>query len=253
MGALREIYGRVLPLIWAVPVIAALPFAAELLQHAVEIRLGMYATGRLGPDAERIRTIVGALKVLCLLVTVLLALRWWAFEGDLRRAARPNRALVKGFGLYLIVQVGGDAIALALGFLVVRLLGPAAAQGARIAAAFAPLLLWLFLTTLLMLWFVGLLTEDRSMTLRRSAGGIRGRMWSTFGLFLSAYLPAMAIHYALAYGAIGRPEAVVWTLMIVDAGVVLLLALLLPSALFTIYRRAAERLADEGTAAPLAA
>lgn len=253
LGAVREVYGRVLPFIWAVPFIAALPFAAELLQHAIEIRLGMYVTGALEPDAERIRLIFGALKVLSILLANLFALRWWAFDGDTRRAARPNRALAKGFGIYILVGIGGEALVLALGFLIVKLMGPAASQGARIVAMVGPLLIWLVLTTLLQPWFVGLLTEDRNMTLRRSVGAIWGRTWSTFGLFTASYLPAMALHYAIGYGAIGRPEGVVWALMIVDAGIVVLLASLLPSASFTIYRRAAERSAGTGEEAKLAA
>ena len=91
------------------------------------------------------------------------------------------------------------------------------------------------------------------MTLRRSARAIRGRMGGTFALFLAAYLPAMVVHYALGYRAIGRPEGVVWAMMVVDAAVVALLTLLLGSAFFTIYRRAAERSAALAEGAALAA
>lgn len=79
------------------------------------------------------------------------------------------------------------------------------------------------------------------MTLRRSAAAAWGRMWASLGLLLAGVLPAMAVHYALGYAAEGRPEPLVWALMLVDSAVVAFLALALASTYFTLYRRAAER------------
>ena len=158
------------------------------------------------------------------------------------RAGRRGRtlALFKGLAILLLVQAGAE-ILLAL---VARGAGAAlgaTGRGAEVALAAGPLLIWLFLATLLYPWYVGLLTEDRTMTLRRSAAGVRGRMGASFGLLLAGILPAMALHYALGYAAEGRAEPLVWALMLVDAAVVAFLALALASTYFTLYRRAAER------------
>ncbi len=240
MGAIREIYARVPALARAVPWLVLLVFAAELAQHAAEIRLGMYEAGPLAPGARRTRLLFGLAKVLAILAVLIFALRWWRFDGDSRRAARPTLALFRGLAILLLVQAGAE-IVLAL---VARGAGAAlgaSGRGAEVALAVGPMLLWLFLATLLYPWYVGLLTEDRAMTLRRSVAGVRGRMWESLALLLAGILPAMALHYALGYAAEGRAEPLVWALMLVDAGVVAFLALALASTYFTLYRRAAER------------
>jgi hypothetical protein len=203
----------------------------------------MYAgDGTLAPDQMRLRLLFGALKVLAIVVTLLFALRYWRFDGDRRRAARPSLAFFKGLGLFIFVQIGGEALVLGMGGLLAQTMGAEASRPLRLALAILPLLLWLFFAGLLYPWFVGLLTEDEAMSLRRSVRGVAGQLWATFGTFLAGLLPLMLVHYALGYGAIGQPEAIVWPMMIVDAGIVALLSVVLGSTYFTIYRRAAERI-----------
>ncbi|HEV2748264.1 MAG TPA: hypothetical protein VGW34_13310 [Allosphingosinicella sp.] len=248
-AAVRELYGRVLPFARAMPVIVALPFVAELVQHVVEIRIGMYAPGgAVTGDEQGLRLAFGAVKVLAIFLAFLFALRWWGFAGDSRRALRPTRAMLKGLAILLLVQGGGELLIIALSASLAELAGGSA--GVRLAVAAGPLLAWLLLITYLLPWFAGLLIEDKAMTPRRSIAGISGRLWANFGLLLAGYLPAMAVHYALGYAAMGRSEAAVWALMLVDAAVVALLAVSLASAYFTIYRRAAERTSGGSGPAP---
>lgn len=239
MEAIREIYARVPALAKAAPWLVLLVFAAEMVQHAAEIRLGMYEEGLISADSRRTRLAFALPKVLAILAAVIFALRWWRFDGDSRRAARPTLALFTGLAIVILVQAGAEMLMI----LLVRLAGAALGTGARIVPVLSGgfLLAWLVVATLLYPWYVGLLTEDRSMTLRRSAAGAFGRMWASFGLLLAGILPAMALHYALGYAAEGRPEPLVWALMLVDAAVVAFLALALASTYFTLYRRAAER------------
>ena len=242
MGGLREIYGRVLPFALAMPLVLAIPLCAELAQHVVEVQLGMYAVGsELTAEAERTRMVFGGAKVLAIFVVLLFALRYWAFEGDVRRAATPTVSMLKGLGIVMLVQIGGELILLGIGRSLAMTLGPDAGRGAVAALTVGPILLWLFVANLLLPWFVGLLTEDRTMSLRRSVDGIRGRMWATFALLLGAYLPPMVVHYALGYGAMGRSGAILWAMLVVDSIVVALIAVILASAYFTIYRRGRDR------------
>lgn len=239
MGAISEIYRRVPALARAVPWVVLLVFAAELIQHSAEIRLGMYEPGALAPEAKRTRLLFGLAKVLAILAAFIFALRWWRFDGDSRRAARPTLALLRGLAILLLVQAGAEIVLALVG----RFAGGALGAGPRalVLVTAGSMLLWLFLATLLYPWYVGLLTEDRTMTLRRSVAGARGRMWASFGLLLAGVLPAMALHYALGYAAEGRAEPLVWALMLVDSAVVAFIALALASTYFTLYRRAAER------------
>ena len=241
MNAIAEIYARVPRLLRAVPLVALLVFAAELLQHGVEIQLGMYRPGAaLSEEAQATRLAFGAIKVLAIFLALLFALRWWRFDGDSRRAARPTLALLKGLAVVALIQVGGELLVMALVKGLGAALGPLRAGG-EAALLVSALLAWLFAATLLYPWYVGLLTEDPTMTLRRSVRATLGRMWARFGLLLAGLLPAMLLHYAIGYGAIGRPEPLVWLLMLVDAGVVALLALLIASTYFSLYEKAARR------------
>lgn len=47
-------------------------------------------------------------------------------------------------------------------------------------------LAWLFVPSLLLLWFVGLVTEDRTLDFRRSVTAIRPVWLSSFGLVIGA-------------------------------------------------------------------
>ena len=235
---IAEIYGRVLPFARAMPLAVAVPFAAELAQHAAEISLGMYASGaEMTPEDERVRLGFGAVKVLALFLVLIFALRYWAWDGDARRAARPNPALFKGLAILLLVQIGGELLVLAAASLGGKAVGLDSAQQ-QAAVSVAAIFLWLALATYLLPWFTALLVEDRAMTLPRSIAAIRGHLLPSFGLLLAGYLPLMALHYALGYGAMGQAEPLVWVLMVVDSAVVALLGVTLASTYFTIYRRA---------------
>jgi len=234
-----EIYHRGFRLIAALPLLVAVPILAEFVQHAAEIRLGMYAGGM--DDACRaVRLAFGAAKILAIFVTMLVAWRWWRFEGDLARALRPTAAMLRGLGLLLLMQLAGDGAALALGRGAIALVGEPEVP-IRIALTALPLLGWLFLSGALFPWYVALVTEDRTMTLAASWRASRGRLWATWGTLLAGTMPLMAVHYALGYAAIaGKGPA--WLLMAMDAGVVGSLSAMLAATYFTIYARAHGRL-----------
>lgn len=237
-GAVAEIYGRVLPFARAAPFVIAIPFVAELAQHAAEVSAGMYApAGEVTGAEEGVRLAFGAFKILAIFLTILFALRYWAGGGDRRRAARPTLALIRGIALVLLVQVGGEVLILAATAAVARI-GGLEAPEAQAALFAVGMLAWLVVATYLIPWFVGLLTEDSRITLRRSVAAVRGRLWRLFGLLVAGYLPALALHYALGMAAMGLAEPLVWALMLLDSLVVAFLAVVLASAYFTLYRRA---------------
>ena len=234
--SVKSVYARGCGLFRALPLLLALPFLGELLQHAAEIRLGMYA-GPLSAHAQAVRLVFGAAKILALLLTILIALRWWRFDGDLGRALRPSRRLAKGLVLVALVHLGGDLLGLGIGAVVLALLGDPS-RSARIAAMVVPLLGWLFIAGLIYPWYVGLLTEDNEMTLRRSITVMRGRLFPTFGLLVAGYMPLMIVHYALGFGAMGQSGVALGIVMVIDAGVVALLIAILAATYFAIFSEA---------------
>ena len=242
MNPVAEVYSRIPLALRAMPYAVAIPVVAELAQHAVEIQLGMYVPGGAGAAASApLRMIFGLIKVFCLLLFVLFAIRWWAFDGDSRRAATPGILFFKGLGLFMLIEFGGESLMRLIGQGLSWAAGPAIPMAARIAIEALPILLWWFAITSLLPWFIGMIVEDKDMSPRRSVAAVAPRIVPMFGLLLAGVLPGMIAHYAISYMAMGRAPALVWGLLILDALVVGLLALSLASTYFTIYRRAADR------------
>jgi hypothetical protein len=242
MNPIAEIYSRIPGALRGMPYAVAIPVIAELAQHAAEIQLGMYGAGGLATAAVApLRMLFGLIKILCLLLFLLFAVRWWAFEGNVRRAVSPGILFFKGVGLFMLIEFGGESLMSLMGKHLALLAGPTMPEPARIAITVLPILLWWFAITLLLPWFIGMIVEDKNMNPRRSVTAIGRRILSTFGLLLAGVLPAMILHYAISYVAMGRAPALVWALLVLDVVVVGLLALSLASTYFTIYRRAADR------------
>ncbi|RVT91148.1 hypothetical protein [Sphingomonas crocodyli] len=229
-------YARGFGLVRTLPLLLALTFAGELLQHAVEVRLDMFA-GPIDAQAQVVRLGFGAIKILTLFMTILTALRWWGFDGDLSRALRPNWRLAKGLGLVILFEIAGDLLALGSGVVALATIGDPS-RGVKIAALLVPLMGWKFIAGLFYPWYVALLIEDRAMTLRRSITVMRGRLFRTFGLLIAGYIPLMVVHYALGFGAMGRSGAILWAMLVIDAGVVALLVSMLAATYYEIYLRA---------------
>jgi hypothetical protein len=75
----------------------------------------------------------------------------------------------------------------------------------------------------------------------RSFAVMAGSFWRSLGYLIAGALPLMVVHYALGYGAIGRPEWLVWVMLAIDAMVVGLLALTMSGSGYLAGMRAAER------------
>lgn len=238
-NTVHHIYARGLALVKARPWLIAIPVMAELAQHAAEISVGTYSQ-QMDAAGAAVRLGFGIVKILAVLATLIVAWRLWRFAGDAARALRPSAALMKGIGLFLLVQFAGDAVALLLGRGLIVLTGEGA-RSARMVLTLVPLLAWLLASATLFPWYVALATEDRRMTLRRSVRASLDRLPNIWGLLFVGVLPLMAVHYALGYAAfLGAAPA--WPIMIVDAVVVGLLTAMLAATYFIIYERAMDRI-----------
>lgn len=234
MNHIGETYRRVGPLIRAMPWLVALPITAEFLQHIVEVQIGLYRFGGFVTQANApARLALGAVKVLAILSVLLIAPRYWRF-GTARAAARLDGGFFKGLAMILAVQLILLALLLGLAKLLMGIVG----HDGRYLVATLFLLLSLSVAVLLAPWIVSLVTGDRAIGLRGSIGRMAPQLPRGLVLLIAAYLPGLVLHYLLGYGARQQPTALLWTMLTVDAVLVGLLAALLASAYYQLYRMA---------------
>lgn len=237
MEAIIGMYRRAFALVRDRPWLVFAVMLAEFVQHVAEIRLGMYS-GNLEAGDSAVRLLFGGIKIFTIVIMLIIAWRLWSFAGDVGRSLKPTVALCRGIAAFILVQLLGDLAALGIGRGLIALAGEPA-KTTQVALILAPLLLWWLVSVALFPWYVGLATEDRDMTLRRSFLATRGRWPATWGLLFAALLPLMVVHYAIGYAALHGAPA--WPLMMIDAVVVGLLAAALAAAYYTIYQRASQR------------
>jgi hypothetical protein len=236
------IYRRLFPFILGLPLLVLVPFAAELLQHMVELAFGLYTSGVLTPAERTVRFVFGLVKIASIVVIVIVALRWWYCDGDTRRALRPGVITAAGFLVFAVLATIGssldDAFVALVGHVVHLQSAPLLV---RFAIRFAPISLWTILSGFWLPWNVALLLGDREMTLRRSVAAARGQLWAYFGLICAGGAPLITIHYLLGIAATGKPDWIVWLLSIADAAIVVILVIAVASSFYAVYDDAKAR------------
>ena len=223
VNALKVTLWGGLSLFWFAPLIPLIAIVPEMAQHVAEIQLGMFdskeAFAAQADSGER--WFYAYFKIAGLFLAILAAARfiggagqrWW----DLRTVAwRP--------------------------FLFALLLNVAATLGGlAITNAFAgevPLVLnysYQIATLPLLIYLVGPLWGDRSMTLRRAYTEGWLAVILAGGLSLLAWVPAQWLHQANHTWAMGQNDMVVWALMIWDSLLVGMMAVWMGAALAVGY------------------
>ena len=205
VNGLRVTFLGGLSLFWLAPLIPLIIIVPEFAQHVAEINMGMFeskdAFSALANDSAR--WTFGYFKVAGVILATLAAARfiggagkrWW----DLRTIAW------KQFLIALAVNIGAGLV----GFAIKEAMGgetPLALDyGFQIATL--PLLIYL----------VGPLWGDTSMTLRRAY--TTGWIATRFAAFLSMlfFAPAQVLHEYNHTLAMGQSDLVVWALMVWDS------------------------------------
>ena len=111
-------------------------------------------------------------------------------------------------------------------------------KAAKLASGGLQLLLQIasvYFTAWLVAWPVGNATIGPLASIRIMAG----HFWRTVLYTLAGSVPLMAVHYALGYGAMGRPAVLVWLMLTIDAVVAGFLALTITGSLAIAAMRAA--------------
>lgn len=204
-----------------IPLIAILP---EFLQHIVEIKLGMFenkaAFNAMAMDPTR--WVSGYAKVVGLVLAIFAAARYWGGARerwwDLRTVAwKP----------FLIALAGNTTLSVAM-FVIGNRLSVSAKPVFDTIATLA--------TLPLLVWLIGPLLGDATMSLRRAYTRGWGRLLRMVLLAVVAFWPAGILHQWNHRWSLGAPDAVVWALMVWDAVLVGLIACWTGAALGTGYR-----------------
>lgn len=211
--------------IGAAPLILAVAVIPELVQHVVEIKLGMFASREAFKALanDQMRWAFGYVKVAGFLFAILMTARFWAVGGGLARVVRVSPR-----------SLGRIAVGIVIPILSSLAMKPLAGHGTAVDAVLT--FVSLALQTALLAYLVGALLEDRAATLRWAfTAGWPRALFLTL-LAAMAFAPCQFLHMASHRLALGQPIWAIWSLMLFDGLFIGLFAALVGSALFVGYR-----------------
>ena len=235
---IRDFYRAAWAFSFACPLLFLVPPLCEMLQHVIEYRIGMYeslaAFKAVANDDSRMS--FGVAKVIATLLPGYWFTRFMS-NGNDARTAQDFRA----FGWWALVMLFSLALTVA-GLFLGDILAPLGMgkQPVMIVVATYNIVtgvLGIYLTAWGVAWALG----NRAIGPFGSIRIMAGAFWRTIGYVIAGALPLMIVHYALGYGALGRPAALLWPMLAIDAILVGYLALMLAGASYVAARHAAAR------------
>ena len=210
-------------LFWLAPIIPLIAIVPEFVQHVAEIQLGMFesreAFSALANDETR--WMFGFAKIAGLFIAILAAARYW---GGLRESWWDLRNIAwKPFLIAVVLQIALAGLLAGLEQVV-----PASIKDVVDLAI-------MILTLPLLVYLVGPILGDHTMTLKRaySSGWLKAIAIGVFGFL--AFWPAQQLHGLNHEWAFGAAAWQVWALMIWDTLLVGLMACWMGSALAAGY------------------
>ena len=218
--AFKETYRGSIAFMIACPLLTMVPEVFEILQHVVEVKIGLYASVAAAKALEHDpwRMGFGLLKVAALTVPTYWIVRFLAWR-DPARAACP---------VVLVVQLASAALQL---FVLPR-------DGWALLVEFIVLQI---LAVLLHPWFVAAALGNPAIGPQRSVAIMaRQTLWS-FVFMLVAILPLMIPHYVLGALAILGPKPFLWPVLVLDSLLVGWLSAVIVGSGFTVAMRAAAK------------
>lgn len=235
----KRLYADAAAFALALPVLFSIPVLIEWAQHAVEIDLGFYGPGLTAAAAfDQRRLTLGFAKVLALILPSYWFVRYMAWDRDADRAKRIEWPAAALFGVQFGFQASWQWLRLfAPPFAVILALGARSSDYVELIAIVGAIVISIYFTAVLVAWPLGNTRIGPVGSFRIMAGNF----WRTLGYRAAGALPLMLLHYALGYGAVGRPEWLVWIMMSVDALVVGFLALTTAGAAYLAAAHAAGR------------
>jgi len=215
------------------------PVFFEALQHFVEFHLGMFALEKgdvFSNQKHAIRIAFGMIKVISLMFIFLVLPRFFLKDytrNNIVSFTRQNAsALLKGLIAVLVMMLWVFLIGpVILAFLMPSL----SALKATLLLLFSPFLVMFIFSKAVNNWMAGLWglplpAADQHKAINNAIYGIG------FIVQIAAIFPAMALHYWLGFNAMGATGTTLAILLILDSLVVGLLACLMASCVFVLFR-----------------
>lgn len=224
---LKFVYRESLAFLFACPLLALIPVAFEMLQHVVEVRIGMYDSpeAAVATESHPLRMGFGFLKVAALTLPFYWATRFFARHRDAAFARRADRAATQGFALVLLFSLAMAAIQL---FALPR---------DNAAILIITTVLSYIVAVLLARWYAGAPLGLSALGPSRSAKAMARHVPWGFAFLIVAILPLMIPHYALGAFAILGPRSLLWPVLIVDSLLVGWLAIVVVAANWVMAQR----------------
>lgn len=220
---IRTVFAGGTSLFWLAPIIPLIAMLPEFVQHLAEIQMGMFesreAFSALANDETR--WMFGYAKIAGLFIAILAAARYWGGLRedwwDLRNIAWKPFLIAVGLQIVLAIVLAG--------------IGQVVPESYKEFTDLAVMIL----TLPLLVYLVGPILGDHTMTLKRaySSGWIKAIAIGVFGFL--AFWPAQQLHGLNHEWAFGAPAWQVWALMIWDTLLVGLMACWMGSALAAGY------------------
>lgn len=226
---LRAIYSGSSRTMRALPLLALVPVVFELIQHVVEVQIGMYLSLDAAKAVEHhpARMAMGLVKVIAITLPVYWTARYLA-TSDRQFASQFEPRAISLFSLVLLFQTAMAAIQM---FILPQ----------NSTVVLVGMALGLPIAALLAAWYVAAPLGNSYIGPARSARVMAPVLFSTILLSFLAMLPLMVVHYGLAAFALLGPKSVLWPTLIVDSILVGWLSSILAASVYVVARRAADR------------
>ncbi|MBS0479885.1 MAG: hypothetical protein JSR79_11380 [Proteobacteria bacterium] len=220
--------------------IAGLPWLFVLLigwefaQHIAEVRSGMFeslATAK-AVQYDGARLALGWVKMLSVYVGGFFVIRYLVRRDHVRPVAPLGAAIVR-----YIPYIGYSLILFALVLYAPQIVPGPNFQTLRAGVGLSQV----FVEPLLMLWIVSAATDGVVRSPSQSARCTGLLYFWALALFFVGRLPVNIVHQLLNRYAIGQEQAVVWSMMVVDAAAAGLIIAVIPAIYVRIARLIEER------------
>lgn len=227
--AFKATYSDSAAFVIACPLLALFPMLFEMIQHLVEVHIGMYdsISAAQRADSNSLRMAIGYVKVLALYIPAYWITRFLP-DHDASAAARIDPLAIKLFSRFLAFELLFTALQL---FMLSR------GGGVSVIIAFIADNL---IMSLIAAWGAAAALGNAHIGPISSLSIMSRRVGWTFLFFLATTLPLMIPHYLLAIVAILGPKALLWPVLFADGLLVSWLTVILAVSAFHAGNRAAR-------------
>lgn len=219
--------------------LACLPIVFEGLQHIAEVKIGMFAGeggDNITDNGKAIRLFFGSLKVFSIIAVTVFIARFYVHGQSVRRALQFSASAKKAVMVGCLFMAAALVAVFYAGPALLRFITPDISETRATLIPLLVLFLAGFPLQSKMNGWMARIFDDAPLSEAQNKS-LNKTMKGGFNVvIIAAFLPLMALHYFLNIQAMGGTAAQLWGLLTIDSVVVGLLACLLGSALYVVYR-----------------